>query len=134
MINEVAAAFAAAIESGRLDLPLPGGGRTWERWASLGGAGQGGSVTVRRHTPAPIPWPSRTRAAETGAALDLLGAAGIEVVRLRFPDTGLAACEEQLSAVLREQCAGFGVCLAPWKRTPMPTTRPPAVRRGGPGT
>jgi hypothetical protein len=35
MINEVAAAFAAAIESGRLDLPLPGGGRTWERWASL---------------------------------------------------------------------------------------------------
>jgi hypothetical protein len=35
MINEVAAAFTAAIESGRLDLPLPGGGRTWERWASL---------------------------------------------------------------------------------------------------
>ena len=35
MVNEVAAAFAAAIESGRLDLPLPGGGRTWERWASL---------------------------------------------------------------------------------------------------
>ena len=76
---------------------------------------------------------ARTRAAETAAALDLLGAAGIEVVRLRFPDTGLAACEEQLSAVLREQCAGFGVCLAPWKRTPMPITRPPAVRRGGPG-
>jgi alkylation response protein AidB-like acyl-CoA dehydrogenase len=35
MINEVAAAFAAAIESGRLDLPLPGGGQTWERWAIL---------------------------------------------------------------------------------------------------
>jgi alkylation response protein AidB-like acyl-CoA dehydrogenase len=35
MINEVAAAFAAAVGSGRLDLPLPGGGRTWERWASL---------------------------------------------------------------------------------------------------
>ena len=30
-----AAAFAAAVESGRLDLPLPGGGRTGERWAVL---------------------------------------------------------------------------------------------------
>jgi LmbE family N-acetylglucosaminyl deacetylase len=58
---------------------------------------------------------ARIRAAESAAALDLLGASGIEVVRLRFPDTGLAACEEQLSAVLREQCAGFGVCLAPWE-------------------
>jgi alkylation response protein AidB-like acyl-CoA dehydrogenase len=35
MINEVAADFAAAVESGRLDLPLPGGGRTYERWATL---------------------------------------------------------------------------------------------------
>ena len=31
----VAAAFADAVESGRLDLPLPGGGRTRERWAVL---------------------------------------------------------------------------------------------------
>ena len=31
----VAAAFAAAAESGRLDLPLPGGGRTRQRWAVL---------------------------------------------------------------------------------------------------
>ena len=58
---------------------------------------------------------AQIRAAESAAALDLLGGQGIEVVRLRFPDTGLAACEEQLSAVLREQCAGFGVCLAPWE-------------------
>jgi len=35
MINEVAADFAAAVESGRLDLPLPGSGRTWERWTML---------------------------------------------------------------------------------------------------
>jgi len=33
--NEVAADFAAAVESGRLDLPRPGSGRTWERWAVL---------------------------------------------------------------------------------------------------
>jgi alkylation response protein AidB-like acyl-CoA dehydrogenase len=26
-------AFAAAVESGRLDVPLPGSGATWERWA-----------------------------------------------------------------------------------------------------
>jgi hypothetical protein len=31
----VAGAFAAAVESGRLNLPLPGGGRTCERWAIL---------------------------------------------------------------------------------------------------
>src|SRR5690242_35966 len=35
MINEVAADFAAAVAFGRLDLPLPGSGRTWERWAVL---------------------------------------------------------------------------------------------------
>jgi LmbE family N-acetylglucosaminyl deacetylase len=58
---------------------------------------------------------AETRAAESAAALDLLGASGIEVIRLRFPDTGLAAREEQLAVVLREQCAGFGVCLAPWE-------------------
>lgn len=31
----VAEAFAAAVGSGRLNLPLPGGGRTYERWAIL---------------------------------------------------------------------------------------------------
>ena len=31
----VAAAFVQAVESGRLDLPWPGGGRTRERWAAL---------------------------------------------------------------------------------------------------
>ena len=35
MSNEVAADFVAAVESGRLDLPLPGSGRTWERWTVL---------------------------------------------------------------------------------------------------
>ena len=58
---------------------------------------------------------ARTRAAESAAALELLGAHEIEVIRLGFPDTGLAAREEQLSAALREQFEGFGVCLAPWE-------------------
>jgi LmbE family N-acetylglucosaminyl deacetylase len=73
---------------------------------------------------------ARTRAAERAAALGLLcasdigasdigasgtGASGIEVIRLGFPDTGLAAREEELAAALGEQCAGFGVCLAPWE-------------------
>src|SRR5258706_3771095 len=35
--RSTAAAFAAAVESGRLDLPLPGGGQTRERWARLAG-------------------------------------------------------------------------------------------------
>jgi alkylation response protein AidB-like acyl-CoA dehydrogenase len=33
--QRTARAFAAAVESGRLDLPLPGSGATWERWAAL---------------------------------------------------------------------------------------------------
>ena len=31
----VGTAFAGAVESGVLDLPLPGRGQTWERWAAL---------------------------------------------------------------------------------------------------
>jgi hypothetical protein len=33
--QRVARAFAATVESGRLDLPLPGGGRTRQRWAAF---------------------------------------------------------------------------------------------------
>lgn len=56
----------------------------------------------------------QVRAAERTAALAALGAGSAEVIRLGFPDTGLAAREGDLAAILREQCAGFGVCLAPW--------------------
>jgi LmbE family N-acetylglucosaminyl deacetylase len=58
----------------------------------------------------------RVRAEETAAALAALGARSADVIRLRFPDTGLAAREHELADVLREQCAGFEVCLAPWER------------------
>jgi LmbE family N-acetylglucosaminyl deacetylase len=58
---------------------------------------------------------ARTRIKESAAALDTLGAADAEVIRLGFPDTGLAGCEAELSAALREHCAGFSVCLAPWE-------------------
>ena len=56
----------------------------------------------------------RIRAQERAAALAALGAGGSEVVRLGLPDTGLAAREAELAAILREQCAGFDVCLTPW--------------------
>jgi LmbE family N-acetylglucosaminyl deacetylase len=58
----------------------------------------------------------RVRAEETAAALQALGAGSADVIRLRFPDTGLAAREGELAAILREQCGGFDVCLAPWER------------------
>ncbi len=58
---------------------------------------------------------ARTRTAESAGALQLLGVRDIEVIRLRFPDAGLAAREDELSARLRDLCAGFGVCLAPWE-------------------
>jgi LmbE family N-acetylglucosaminyl deacetylase len=56
----------------------------------------------------------RLRAEESATALRLLGARHADVVRLRFPDTGLAARESELAAILSEECAGFQVCLAPW--------------------
>jgi LmbE family N-acetylglucosaminyl deacetylase len=58
---------------------------------------------------------AQTRINESAAALDRLGARDINVVRLRLPDTGLAAREHELSDILSEQCAGFEVCLAPWE-------------------
>ena len=45
----------------------------------------------------------------------MLGAGDIEVIRLRLPDTGLSGREDELAARLRELCAGFAVCLAPWE-------------------
>ena len=35
MAGDVTSMFRAAVESGRLDLPLPGSGRTWERWLAF---------------------------------------------------------------------------------------------------
>jgi LmbE family N-acetylglucosaminyl deacetylase len=54
------------------------------------------------------------RTAESAAALDLLGARDADVVRLRLPDTAVAAHEDELAGLLGELCAGFEVCLAPW--------------------
>jgi LmbE family N-acetylglucosaminyl deacetylase len=54
------------------------------------------------------------RVAETATALRVLGAQHTEVIRLRRPDTGLAGCEAELAAELRDLTAGFDVCLAPW--------------------
>jgi LmbE family N-acetylglucosaminyl deacetylase len=56
------------------------------------------------------------RAAETAGALHVLGAQQAEVIRLGFPDTGLAAREDEIAARLSDLMAGFDVCLAPWSR------------------
>jgi LmbE family N-acetylglucosaminyl deacetylase len=56
----------------------------------------------------------RRRTAETAAALRALGARTAEVVRLGLPDSGLAACEDQLTTTLAPLVAGFDLCLAPW--------------------
>jgi LmbE family N-acetylglucosaminyl deacetylase len=58
---------------------------------------------------------AQVRTAESAAALRLLGAAHAEVIRLRLPDTAVAAHEDELSGLLGELCAGFDVCLAPWE-------------------
>jgi LmbE family N-acetylglucosaminyl deacetylase len=59
---------------------------------------------------------ARTRTAESAVALGRLGARDADVIRLRLPDTAVAAHEEELTASLRELCAGFAVCLAPWEK------------------
>ena len=58
---------------------------------------------------------ARVRTAESAAARHVLGAGDIEVIRLRFPDTALSDREDELAVRLRELCAGFDVCLAPWE-------------------
>jgi LmbE family N-acetylglucosaminyl deacetylase len=57
---------------------------------------------------------AQRRVAETAAALSVLGAQAAEVVRLQLPDTGLAAREDELTALLADLARGFDVCLAPW--------------------
>lgn len=57
---------------------------------------------------------ARRRAGERTAALTILGAGDVEVVRLGFPDTGLSLVEDEVASALRETCRGFEVCLAPW--------------------
>ena len=59
---------------------------------------------------------ARRRTAETAAALRALGARTVEVVRLRLPDTKLAARQDELAAALSPLVAGFDLCLAPWDR------------------
>lgn len=63
---------------------------------------------------------ARTRAAESAAAREALGAQDVEVIRLRMPDTGVAQCENELTSTLRELCAGFHACLAPWVKDAHP--------------
>jgi LmbE family N-acetylglucosaminyl deacetylase len=57
----------------------------------------------------------RVRTEESAAAREVLGARDADVVRLRFPATGLAAREDELADRLGEFCAGFVVCLVPWE-------------------
>jgi LmbE family N-acetylglucosaminyl deacetylase len=57
---------------------------------------------------------ARRRTAETSAALHALGARATEVVRLGLPDTGLAACEDELTESVAPLVDGFDLCLAPW--------------------
>ena len=57
-----AAAFTAAGQAGQLDLPLPGGGRTRERWARLGRPGRRGPV------PGPAGRGARRRGRDPGRA------------------------------------------------------------------
>jgi LmbE family N-acetylglucosaminyl deacetylase len=79
---------------------------------------------------------ARRRTAETAAALSALGARAAEVIRLRLPDSALAAREDELTAALAPLVAGYDLCLAPWDRDMHPDHEAAgrAARRAGPGT
>src|SRR5580704_8280521 len=67
--QRTAGAFTAAVESGRLDLPLPGSGATWQRWAAFAdlaeedlslarlGEGHADSVAILAELGGPPPQP-----------------------------------------------------------------------------
>jgi LmbE family N-acetylglucosaminyl deacetylase len=77
---------------------------------------------------------ARRRTAETTAALRALGARSAEVIRLKLPDTGLAAREGELTAALAPLVRGFDLCLAPWDRDQHPDHEAAgrAARQAGP--
>jgi len=56
------------------------------------------------------------RAAETASALRMLGAQATDVIRLGFPDTGVADREDDLAALLPGLATGCDAVLAPWDR------------------
>jgi LmbE family N-acetylglucosaminyl deacetylase len=54
------------------------------------------------------------RAKESAAAMRILQLDAAEVIRLGLPDTGLRPRSAELAVALRELCAGFDLCIAPW--------------------
>ncbi|MEU6406975.1 PIG-L family deacetylase [Streptomyces sp. NPDC046985] len=73
--------------------------------------GEGSHPGSTRFTPQEL---AAVRARELREALDALGADGARIVRLRLPDTGVAAHEDRLAAELAELLPGAVLCLAPW--------------------
>jgi LmbE family N-acetylglucosaminyl deacetylase len=58
---------------------------------------------------------ARRRAGERSAALQALGAAGTEVLRLGLPDAGLTGRATDVADRIADLATGFDVCLAPWE-------------------
>jgi len=108
-----AAAFTAAVESGRLDLPLPGGGRTRERWARLAdlgaedlslvrlGEGHADAVAILAELGGPAPEPGRRwgvwAAQPPGSGLTAVHAArGWRLTGLKQYCSGARVCTDAL--------------------------------------
>ena len=75
---------------------------------------------------------ARVRTEESAAARDVLGARDADVVRLRLPDTGLAAREASWPTAWVSSSPASRYAWRPGRRTSTPITRRPGGRHGGP--
>lgn len=62
----------------------------------------------------------RTRRRELRHSLDAQGLHDVEPIWLGLPDSGLAACADELTAALSGVIAGCDLCLLPWPEDPHP--------------
>jgi LmbE family N-acetylglucosaminyl deacetylase len=116
-VSDVTGAASAVVIAAHPDDEVLGVGGIMSLLASAGARLRLVSVTDGEASHPGIAEPgalAQRRVAETAAALSVLGAQAADVVRLQLPDTGLAAREDELTALLADLASGFDVCLAPW--------------------
>jgi LmbE family N-acetylglucosaminyl deacetylase len=109
---------SAVVVAAHPDDEILGGGGVIARLAAAGsrlrvvGITDGEGSHPGHRNPAAL---ARRRVQERQDALQALGAAGTEVIRLGLRDAGLTGQASELAGQLRDLVTGFDICLAPWE-------------------